>query len=318
MLTKELIEESAELIKIHIIKPPLQESIYLSNNQRKVYFKNEGLQYSKSFKLRGALSKILRLSKAEKQKGIVAVSSGNHGIAVSYVCQKLGIKNVLIFVPKNTPDAKINKINHFGAQLIIEGENYDEAHALGMAYVKNHDMTYIDAYDKDPLVYAGQGTIAIELLQDLPELNSVLIPIGGGGLITGIATYIKAVNPKIKIIGVQTEACPAMKASMDEKKLYASYPSKESVCEALIGGIGQLAFDLKEKCLDEVLIVKEATIKKAVNYMLLTEKIVAEASSCVTLAALFDYPNYDFGEQVVLLISGSNIDESLIKEIIHA
>lgn len=312
MLNHQLVLETYEIIREHLYRPPLQESIFLSDASRKIYFKNEGLQYTKSFKLRGALSKILRLTQEERQKGVVAVSSGNHGIAVSYICQQLGIENVLIFVPKNTPSSKTEKIRHFGAKLILEGKNYDEAHKAGMAYVKSHEMTYVDSYDNDPLVYAGQGTIAIELLEDQPLLDSILIPIGGGGLITGIAAYIKAVRPDIKIIGIQTAACPAMKACIDEHHHYAEYPSGPSTCEALVGGIGKLAYQHAFEWIDDVLIVQEETIKKAVMHMLLQEKIVAEPSSCVTVAALMDYPDYDFGEHVALIISGNNLDEKLM------
>lgn len=317
MLSKQLIDESYELIKSHIYNPPLQESIYLSNSERKIYFKNEGLQYTKSFKLRGALSKILRLTDEEKQHGVVAISSGNHGIAVSYICQKLGIDNVMIFVPSNTPKAKTEKIAHFGAKLIIDGANYDEAHAIGMKFVNDHKMTLIDSYDRDPYVYAGQGTIALEILREHRDIDTMIVPIGGGGMITGIATYAKALNPNIKIIGVQTEACPAMKASMDDQVHYAEYPTEPSICEALVGGIGKLAYEMSEDCIDDVLLVKESSIKNAVKHMLLSEKIVAEPSSCVTIAALMDYPDYPFGENVALIISGNNIDENLMMNIIR-
>lgn len=317
MLDVNLILEAYKTIESYIYKPPLQESIYLSTQNQKIYFKNEGLQYTKSFKLRGALNKILNLTKEEKELGVIAISSGNHGIAVSYICNKLGIDNALIIVPKNTPQAKTDKIKHFGAKLLLEGDNYDEAHHIGMTYVNKHQMTLVDAYDKDPMVYAGQGTIGIELLKDQENLTSILVPIGGGGLITGISSYVKSINPDIKVIGVQTEACPAMKASIDEDILYAEYPTSPSLCEALVGGIGALAFEHAKECIDDVLIVKETTIKKAVKHMLLTEKIVAEPSSCVTVAALMDHPNYDYGNHVALIISGNNLDEGLMLKLLE-
>jgi len=158
MLNSQMILESAKLIHPYVCNPPLDKSIYLSNDSYKVYLKNDGLQYTKSFKLRGALNKLLRLTDEEKELGVVAVSSGNHGIAVSYACQLLNIKKALIFVPECTPQSKTEKIKHFGAELIIKGKNYDEAHSIGMSYVNDHKMVYIDAYDNDPIVYAGQGT----------------------------------------------------------------------------------------------------------------------------------------------------------------
>lgn len=317
MFTSDLIIETSDLIKSYINTPKLDKSIYLSTNQLDVYFKNEGLQHTKSFKLRGALSKLLRLTEDEKKKGVVAISSGNHGIAVSYACQLLKIKNVIIFVPKNTPTSKIEKIEYYGAKLIIDGDTYDEAHRIGMLYVDSHQMTYVDAYDKDPYIYAGQGTIGLEILKEIPTIDSILVPIGGGGLITGIGTIAKAINSNIKIIGVQTEACPAMKASIDENILYTEYKSKSSVCEALIGGIGHLAFEKSKTIIDDVLIVKEDTVKKAVKHMIIKEKIIAEPSSCTVIAALMDYPEYDFGSKTVLVLSGSNIDEKLMMKILE-
>lgn len=316
MLDLRLIIETKKLIHPYIYETPLSISNTLSSNDRNIYFKNEGLQPTRSFKMRGAFSKMLRLSETEKEKGVVAVSSGNHGVAVSYAAKMLGIENTLIFVPENTPASKINTIKYYGAELIVEGKCYDEAHTIGMKYVNDHQMTFIDAYDKDPLIYAGQGTAGYEILLQNPNINTIIVPIGGGGLISGIATAAKAINPDIKIIGVQTEACPAMKASMDEKHFYPEYPSETSVCEALIGGVGELAYNLSSQLIDDILIVKEKTIKKALRHMILEERTIIEASSCVVIAALMDYPNYDFGKEVALLLSGNNIDVNLMKEVI--
>ncbi len=316
MLDLRLIIESKKLIHPYIYETPLSISNTLSSKNRTIYFKNEGLQATRSFKMRGAFSKMLRLTEEEKAKGVVAVSSGNHGVAVSYAAKMLGIEKTLIFVPDNTPESKINTIKYYGAELIIQGKSYDDAHTIGMKYVNDHQMTFIDAYDKDPLIYAGQGTAGYEIIIQNPNINTILVPIGGGGLISGIATAAKAVNPDIKIIGVQTEACPAMKASMDEKHFYPEYPSETSVCEALIGGVGELAYNLSGQLIDEILIVKEKTIKEALKHMILEERTIIEASSCVVVAALMDYPNYDFGKEVALLLSGNNIDVNLMKEVI--
>lgn len=316
MLNSALILETAKMIEPYINHPQLDSSIYLSTEKRRVYFKNEGLQHTKSFKLRGVMSKLLRLSEAEKKRGVVAVSSGNHGIAVSYACKIFGIDKALIFVPKNTPKAKTEKIEHYGASLMIEGACYDEAHSIGMAYVEAHDMVYIDAYDKDEIVYAGQGTIGLEILLEMPYMDSLLIPIGGGGLITGIGIMAKALNPDIKIIGVQTEACPAMKASMDDKKLYKTFPSKASMCEGLIGGIGALAFEHSKQVIDDILLVSEASIQEAMRHMMIKEKLIVEPSSATVIAALMSNPNYDFGKHVTAVISGANIDGDLMKTVL--
>jgi len=317
MLNDKLIIETAELIGEYINHPPLEKSIYLSTERRNVYLKNEGLQYTKSFKMRGAFSKILRLTKEEKKRGIVAISSGNHGVAVSYVCKILNIENVLIFIPKNTPNSKIERIKYFGAKLIIDGDTYDDAHSIGMNYVKKHNMIFVDAYYDDPYIYAGQGTIGLEILNENKNINSILVPIGGGGLITGIATIIKSINPNIKIIGVQTKACPAMKAALNDNTHYIEYPSDDSICDALIGGVGKLAFEKASTLIDDILIVKETTIRKATNHMITKEKYISEPSSCVVIAALMDYDDYDFGKNVVTVMSGSNINENLMLDILN-
>lgn len=312
MLSLDLIKDTRALIQPYIVNPPLDKSVYLSDEHRNVYIKNDGLQYTKAFKIRGALSKMLRLTDEEKERGVVAISSGNHGIAVSYAAQLLGIKKALIFVPKNTPVAKTERIQYFGAELVIDGKNYDEAHTIGMKYVEENQMVYIDSYDKDPLVYAGQGTLGLEILEQNPNVTSVLVPIGGGGLVTGIR---QALPKHIKVIGVQTAACPAMRACIDDQKLYDKYPSEESVCEALIGGIGELAFEYKDD-LDDVLLVTEEEIIKGIHHMVFKEKIISEPSSATVIAALKAYPDYDFGNEVVCILSGSNIDEDLLHSIL--
>ncbi|WDV46346.1 pyridoxal-phosphate dependent enzyme [Clostridiaceae bacterium M8S5] len=314
MLNLRLIIETKKLIEPYIYETPLSLSTTLSNNKRSIYFKNEGLQPSRSFKMRGAFSKLLRLTKEEKNRGIVAISSGNHGVAVSYAAHKLGISNVLIFVPENTPLTKKQKITYYGAKLVVKGKTYDEAHDIGMSYVRKQQKIYIDAYDKDCIVYAGQGTAGLEMIYQNPNIDTILVPIGGGGLIAGIATAAKGINPHVRVIGVQTEACPAMKAAIDDKVLYSKYPSEDSICEALIGGIGELAYRLSDRLIDDVLVVKENTIKKAIKHMVIEEKIIVEASSCVVVAALFDYPEYDFGRETALILSGNNIDVKLLKE----
>lgn len=316
MLDLKLIQETKDLISPYIYETPLDYSRTLKHKETKFYFKNEGLQHTRSFKMRGAFSKLLRLSDQEKESGVIAISSGNHGIAVSYAAKKLKIDKVKIFVPKNTPPSKTKQIVSYGSDLVINGASYDDAYALGMSYVKDHKMTYVDGWDRDELIYAGQGTIGLEILKQNPNIDTILVPIGGGGLITGIAVAAKAIKPDIRIIGVQTEACPAMKASLDDKNHYHDYPSKPSVCEALIGGVGHLSYGLANKCIDDILIVKESSIKAALKHMLLEERMIIEASSCVVVAALNDHPDYDFGSETALVLSGNNIDIKLMKEMI--
>lgn len=317
MLDYKMIRESYERIKDIIYKTPHNKSIYLSNDEKNVFLKLESLQYPKSFKIRGALSKMTLLTDEEKEKGVIAISSGNHGAAVSYASTLLGIKDVLIFVPRCTPRSKIDQIHYYGGIAKIVGENYDEAHEIGMKYVNDHNMTYIDAYDDDEIVYAGQGTIALEVLEQNPEIDTILVPIGGGGLATGIGVAAKAINPNIKVYGIQTAACPAMYRAIEDNILYDKYETEDSMCDALVGGIGKIAFEMHKEAIDEVVVVSEEYIKKAVAHIIRKEKIIAEPSSCVPIAALLQHPDKFKGKNISLVISGSNIDENLMVEILN-
>lgn len=210
------VKNAFERIKKHVPKTPLEESFYLGDESNKYFFKLESLQRVKSFKIRGALNKMMTLTKEEMSQGVAAISSGNHGSSVSYAASILGINNVKIIVPKTTPQSKIDKIQHFGAEVLLLGNNYDEAHSLGMDFIKKHQLTYIDAYYSDPEVYGGQGTVGIEILEQNNDIDTIVVPIGGGSLITGIAVAAKSIKPEIRIIGVQTEACPAMIKSYED------------------------------------------------------------------------------------------------------
>ncbi|MBQ2868365.1 MAG: pyridoxal-phosphate dependent enzyme, partial [Firmicutes bacterium] len=204
------VKEAYERIKSYVRKTPLEESFYLGTEDQKVFFKLESFQRAKSFKIRGALNKMLTLSPEEIERGVATISSGNHGSSVSYAASLLGIKNAKVIVPETTPQSKVDKILYFGSEAMLMGKNYDEAHTMGMKFIKDNGMTYIDAYYDDPKIYGGQGTIAIEILEQNPQIDTIVVPIGGGGLITGIAVAAKAIKPEIRVVGVQTENCPAM------------------------------------------------------------------------------------------------------------
>jgi threonine dehydratase len=306
-----------ERIKDRIYKTPLDKSIYLSNENINYYLKLECLQPVKSFKIRGALSKLTTLTEEEKKRGVVAISSGNHGAAVSYASRLMGIDNVMIFVSKATPQSKIEKIRYYGGNVKIVGENYDEVHQYGMEHIKNYNMTYIDAYYNDPIVYAGQGTVAIEIFDQNPDIDTILVPIGGGGLITGISVAAKKINPLVKIVGVQTEACPAMIKAIKDNIFYDAYPTKPSICEALVGGVGELAYQMSKDCIDEIIEVKESSIEKAVAHTIKKEKIIAEPSSAICIAAIMQEKHRIKGKNVALVISGGNIDEDLMVELLN-
>ena len=304
-------------IKSYTVKTPLEESFYLGDDNKKYFFKLESFQKVKSFKIRGALNKMLTLNNEEKKSGVATISSGNHGSSVSYAAKLLGIRNVKIIVPESTPQSKIDKIEYFGGEAILLGKNYDEANSLGMNYILENNLTYIDAYYDDPYIYGGQGTIGIEILEQNPDIDTIVVPIGGGGLITGIAVAAKYIKPDIKIIGVQTEACPAMIKSYQHNTFYEEYPNTDTLCDSLIGGIGKLSYKLAKDYVDEFLIVSENGIAKAVSFMAKQEKFIAEAGSCTTIAAVNEYPEKISGKNIALVISGGNIDGEILTNILR-
>ncbi len=311
------IEAAYERIERYLPKTPLAESFGLSTESQKCFFKLESFQKVKSFKIRGALNKLLTLSDMEKKNGVATISSGNHGCAVSYAASLLGIENVKIIVPETTPKSKIEKIKYFGGDVIQIGKDYDEAHRMGMAYIEESGMLFIDSYYDDQKIYGGQGTICIELLKQNPEIDTIVVPVGGGGLITGIAVAAKAIKPEIRIIGVQTEACPAMIKSYEDNIFYEEYPCEESLCDALIGGVGALSYAMAKDYVDDLIAVSEESIAKAVGFMAMEEKIVAEAGSCTTVAAVRDFKERIGGKNVALIISGGNIDGDLLLKLME-
>ncbi len=318
MFTASDVFDAYQRIHPYLPQTPLEESFYLGTENRSYFFKLESLQHVKSFKIRGALNKLLSLSEEEKHRGVATVSSGNHGVAVSYASKLLGIERALVIVPTITPKAKIKKIEYYGAQVMLLGSNYDEAHTLGLAYLKQHNMTYIDSYYDDPMVYAGQGTVALELLSQNPEIDTLVVPIGGGSLITGCAVVAKHLKPDIRIIGVQTDTCPAMIQAYQDHVFYETFPTTgTSICESLVGGIGKLSYEMLADYVDDLIAVRESTIRRGVKHMLLNEKFVVEAGSATTVAAVMDEPDRIGGKNVALVISGGNIDGDLIRTIIN-
>lgn len=315
MFNAQEVHKAYERISPYIRKTPLEESFYLGNEERRYFFKLESFQRVKSFKIRGALNKMLTLTEEEIRRGIATISSGNHGSSVSYASSLLGVKNAKVIVPQTTPQSKIDKIRYFGADVMLLGKDYDEAHRLGMEYITSRGMTYIDAYYDDPKIYAGQGTIAIEILQQNPDIDTIVVPIGGGGLITGIAVAAKSIKPDIRIVGVQTEACPAMVKAYEDGVFYEEYPCAGSICDSLIGGIGALSYEMAKDYVDEFLVVSEETIGRAVSFMAREEKYIVEAGSCTTVAAVMDMAERIGGKNIVLVLSGGNIDGKLLYEL---
>ena len=281
-----------------------------------VYLKLENLQVTGAFKIRGALYKMLKLTDEEKKRGVVAASSGNHAQGVAYAARMLGIK-ALIIVPKNTPKVKIDAIKSYGVELMVHGDYYDEAEAKAREFEREAGMVYVSPYN-DADVIAGQGTIGLEILEELPDADVIIAPVGGGGLISGVAIAAKSINPEIGVIGVQSFASPVMYECIKAGKIIKVENLGESIAEGLHGGIedGSITFDIVREYVDEILLVSEDEIKEAIRLFLEHHHQVAEGSGAVGLAALLRYKGRFANRKTVVIVSGGNIDLELLKSIL--
>jgi threonine dehydratase len=300
-----------------LVKTPLRHSFLLSERVGcELWLKLENLQRTGAFKVRGAINKIASLPAAERSRGVVAPSSGNFALGVAYAARALGGVPVHLFMPVNTPASKIDKLAEFGPEIFLVGEQYDDADDASMEFQREHDLTYTDSFD-DPLIIAGQGTVGLEIMEELPDAEALLVPIGGGGLIAGVCVAAKAVNPGIKIIGVQVEASPSAYLSLKEGRCYERYEHDPTICEGLAGGFGIVPFQIAKDLIDEVVLVNEEETKEAVFTLLETEQLVVEGSGAVGVAALlFDKVNLK-DKKVVAVLSGGNIDIDLLFEIVQ-
>jgi threonine dehydratase len=303
-------------MKDHICKTPLEKSFRLSDKNSEVFMKLENQQpVVKSYKIRGAMSKLMNLTKEERKRGVTAISSGNHGAALAYTASKLDIHPTEIFVPETTPFPKIEKMSCFGAKVNKVGKDYDEAHHIGEQKIKELGLIEVNPCE-DPVCIAGAGTIGLEIYNENPHIDVIMVPIGGGGLITGISVYAKHVNPKIEVIGVQTEASPAMRKSLEDGVCYEYFEATESICDSLIGGIAKTPYAMAKKCIDGVIIVKEEDLAKATIEMMKYEKILCEPSSAIVYAAYKQNRERFKGKNVALVITGGNIRDELLKTLI--
>ncbi len=316
MIDPKEIQLAKERITPYIRKTPLFRSYYLSLiSGGDVYLKVESLQLTGSFKLRGAFNKLLNLTKEEVKNGIITASSGNHAQAIGISSEKLGI-SAKIVVPTNTPKNKLDKIRKFNVELVLLGDNYDESEQIALELAEKESRTWISPYN-DELVIAGQGTIVPEIYEELQEVDSILVPIGGGGLISGIAIAAKNVYPNSKVIGIQTEACPTMYESIKAGKII-DIEMFDSIADGVWGGIEKdsITFDITRDFVDEIIVVKEETIKKAISVIWKNEEFVTEASGAMAITPILDNPEKFKDKVVVCVISGGNIDKELFDEII--
>ena len=281
-----------------------------------LYLKLENLQLTGSFKPRGALNKMLQLTDEQKAAGVVAASAGNHAQGVAFAAKKLGIKATIV-MPETTPLAKIRGTEEFGASIVLHGSRYGEAYEKAYQLQQQHGYTFIHAFD-DPKVIAGQGSMGLEILEQVPDVDVVIVPIGGGGLISGTSIAIKEQRAEVKIIGVEAERIPAMKNSIEAGQVETCHPASTIADGISISRVGEHTFPLVQKYVDEIVTVSEENIATAIMMLLEREKTLAEGAGAVGFAALSKgYIKNIKDKKVVIAISGGNIDMTRLMVILE-
>ncbi len=301
--------------KSGLIYPTLVKYCPTLSNQFKgtLYHCAETVQPVKSFKIRGALNAIMHLTPAQKKKGVICASAGNHAQGTALSASTLGIKSY-ICMPSNAPLAKIQATKNFGGNVILAPEpSFDAAYALSKKLAKERGLTEIPPYDH-PMVIAGQATVAADILDKQPDIDMFIVPIGGGGLIAGIATYVKMLDPKIVVVGVQAENFPAMKKSFDEKKIVSYSKGVPTLADGCaVKTPGDITFDIIKERVDKIVTVTEDEIARAINLLVEKGKFVAEGAGAMPTAAVMAGKVKVKGKKVAMLISGGNIDIDMLE-----
>jgi threonine dehydratase len=314
LVTLQRIHRAAEKLKGQVIASPCVHSATLSAiTGARVVLKLENLQFTGSFKDRGAYVKLIALSPAERAGGVIAMSAGNHAQAVAYHAQRLGIPAVIV-MPRFTPNVKVEHTRAFGAEVILQGEGVAEAGDYAAKIAEDRGLIFIHPYD-DPDVIAGQGTIGLEMLSADSELDILVVPVGGGGLISGIAVAAKGLREDIEVVGVETERYPAMLRALEgHPPQFGAYTIADGIA---VKRPGSQTLPIIRRFVDRILLVDEAEIEAAVLLLLEVEKTVAEGAGAVPLAALIRYPQQFANKKVGLVISGGNIDLPILASIIQ-
>ena len=285
----------------------------LTNNS--IFLKLDNQQRTGAFKERGALNKLLRLSQQERERGVIAASAGNHAQGVAYHAGRLRVR-ARIIMPLPTPLTKVSATRNYGADVVLHGANYDEAYDKAVEQSQQQRLTLIHAFD-DGAVIAGQGTLGLEILQQHPNIEAIVVPIGGGGLIGGIACAVKETNPKVHIFGVQPARIPSMKAAVAQGKLVTLNPAKTIADGIAVRRAGELTLPLVQKYVDDIVTVEEEEIANAILLLLEREKTLAEGAGAAAMAAVLNRKLPLIGKRVAVLVCGGNIDVTLLARIIE-
>lgn len=293
----------------------LHSKSFSTMSDANIYLKLENMQTTGAFKVRGAYNKLANLSIEEREKGVVAASAGNHAQGVAFSATKLGMQST-IFMPIFTPPLKVLATKGYGANVVLLGDSFDDAFIGSQEYTKEHNATYIHPFN-DPLIIAGQGTIGLEVYEQMPDVDAVIVPIGGGGLIAGIAMAIKEMNPKVKVIGVNAAGAASMVGSLKANEII-TLPSVSTIADGIaVKTPGNLTFELVQKYVDDVVTVTDTEIAHTAYLMLQRAKILAEPAGVTSVAAaLFRKANLK-GMNVVPIVSGGNINMQILEQIVE-
>ncbi len=314
MIEYQDIQAAEQRLQGHLLRTPCVASQTLSDiTGAQVFLKFENLQFTASFKERGACNKLAQLTPEQSARGVIAMSAGNHAQGVAYHAQRLGLHAVIV-MPRFTPGVKVERTRGFGAEVILHGDTLEESRSHAFALAEQRQLTFVHPYDDDAII-AGQGTVALEMLEDVPDLDTLIIAIGGGGLISGMATVAKALRPAMEVVGVQTVRFPAMFNALKGTQ----HPQGTStIAEGIaVGTPGRIPMEVIRARVDDLLLVDEGDIEQALVMLLEVEKTLVEGAGAVGLAALLKYPERFKGKRVGLVLCGGNIDPLLLAAIIE-
>ena len=311
------IYDAKERIKDVVVNTPFSYAPHLSESSGcEVYLKKENLQVTGAFKIRGAYNKIASLNDAQRACGVVAASAGNHAQGVALSASKFNIKAVII-MPESTPLTKVNGVKHYGAEVILAGLNYDEAYAYALEYGEKNSLTFVHPFEDEDVI-AGQGTLALDILNDCKDLDAVIIPVGGGGLISGMACALKSVNPDIEVIGVGASGAPALKNSFELKKAVDSVSVRTIADGIAVRDTSEVTLAYMLKNVDKFISVDDEEIASAILFLLEKQKLVVEGAGSVGVAALLHNKlEHLKDKKVAVVLSGGNMDVTLLSVIIE-
>ncbi|WP_067140260.1 threonine ammonia-lyase [Oceanivirga salmonicida] len=316
MITLKDVKKARELIKDGVKKTPLVNCPTLDKlTKGEIYLKLENLQTIGSFKIRGAMNKIKSLSKAEKKKGVIAASAGNHAQGVAISARNEGIKATIV-MSKHAPISKIEATESYGAKVVLHGDTFDEAFVKSLEIQKEENLVFVHAFD-DEKVIAGQGTIALEILEDLEDVDTIICSVGGGGMIAGIALAAKSINKNIKVIGVQTSNIPSMVKALEKGSPYF-ITGKKTVADGIaVGKPGDKTFEIIKEYVDEIITVTESEIAQSMLFLLEKSKVMAEGAGAAALASILAKKVDLKNKKVAVVVSGGNVDITTMEKIIN-